>query len=222
MTRRATEIRETGPPGIERARETASETVCRCLRRKASSRDFVRALGVLFVSLAIASPESAADPPPLSDELVTASSVNSILQDSEIAVVYEERGGIGAFARAFRDRFLSSAELIEAAEALRREGAGELGGRSLIVFGTPDGNAWIRAHSDSLPFRFEAGGLLRFADREFRGRDLRCIAAVRRPGEPARKARPSSQRARPARHRAQDRQSEMARDAGTDGARRRR
>ncbi len=117
------------------------------------------------------------------DRLIPAGSINSVLAYSPLAVVIEDHPAVRAQARGIRDQFFRGAEILTGEEALDRE----LSGFNLIVYGTPDGNAWLRAHAASLPFAFDGAGLT-LQEERYEGEHLRAICAVRNPENPERRA----------------------------------
>lgn len=75
-------------------------------------------------------------------------------------------------------RSFSSAEIITDSEALEMD----LSSRSIIAYGTPDGNLWLAKHMQVCPVRIEANKIV--ADSEYTGEHLRFLTAWPNPYNP--------------------------------------
>lgn len=115
-------------------------------------------------------------------ELVPAGSINSILHRPDIVFVVQDEPRILKYATAIRDQFFEGAKLLKAKQAV----AQDLSRSTLVVYGTPEGNAWLAKHADRLPFRFGKDRVE--LGRAFEGRRLRVICTVRNPDNENRRA----------------------------------
>jgi hypothetical protein len=77
-------------------------------------------------------------------------------------------------------KFYPESPIITDVEAIKRE----LSEYSLIVFGTMEGNQWLKENSSIFPFKIEPDGIV--ADTVYEGADLRFISAWPNPQNPER------------------------------------
>lgn len=82
---------------------------------------------------------------------------------------------ISSYAIKVRDKFFPNAEIINDTEAIKRD----LGDYVVIAYGTLEGNAWLRNHKDSFPFKVEPHIIV--ADKEYEDSGLVMISAVPNP-----------------------------------------
>lgn len=136
-------------------------------------------LGALILAMTFPDPQDGGRSAPT---LVPAGSINDALQGRPVTFVTHAEPAVLQFTTAIRDRFAKDAPIVT--EAGLQDG--DLAGRRLMVYATPD-HPWLRAHAASLPFRYEAAGV-RIDGRQFAGKRLRVIAAIRNPTDPARRA----------------------------------
>ncbi len=76
--------------------------------------------------------------------------------------------------------FLPQTPIITDAEAIKRD----LADNSLIIFGTINGNLWLKKNAAKFPFKIEAKRVV--ADNVYDGTDLRFISALLNPQNPQR------------------------------------
>ena len=117
------------------------------------------------------------------DELIPAGSVNAAIAARPVLVVHGDHPDVEAQARWAHGRFFADGELVSAADALERD----LSGANLVVYGSPEDNAWLQRHAERLPFAFGAGELT-VQDRRYQGEHLRLICTVRQPDDAERRA----------------------------------
>lgn len=138
---------------------------------------------VLAITWIIASAALAEPPTALGEDLVPAGSINAALSAKPITIVIDDIPDVRQHATAIRDRFFPGAPLITGAAARDTD----LGGHTLIVYGTPGGNPWLQTHAVDLPFAF-GEGTVRLNGTDYDGAHLRVICAVRNPQNPERRA----------------------------------
>jgi hypothetical protein len=141
-------------------------------------RTMVVAITWIIASAALAEPPTA-----LGEDLVPAGSINAALSAKPITIVIDDIPDVRQHATAIRDRFFPGAPLITGAAARDTD----LGGHTLIVYGTPGGNPWLQTHAGDLPFAF-GEGTVRLNGTDYDGAHLRVICAVRNPQNPERRA----------------------------------
>lgn len=122
------------------------------------------------------------DAPP-SEALIPAGVMNAVYGQSNLVVIYEETPEVERYAKACHDQFFKNAKLLKSQEAA----ALDLSDNTLIVYGTVEGNAWLKQHANELPFRYEDHSV-RLQNQVFEGEHLRVIATVRNPQNPNRRA----------------------------------
>jgi membrane protease YdiL (CAAX protease family) len=117
---------------------------------------------------------------------IESANINFILSDKPsvviIAPTQETDKAVEAKIRvdleAWRDAHFKDRPIITDIDALQRD----LSSNTLIVFGTPSGNAWLARQLDQLPVRIEKNRLI--VDKEYAGSNLRLITAWRNPQNP--------------------------------------
>ncbi|MFC2121056.1 DUF4932 domain-containing protein, partial [Bacteroidota bacterium] len=85
---------------------------------------------------------------------------------------------IQEFVQGFKNSFYKKGELITDAEALNRD----LSDANIIVFGTVEGNLWLKKHINKLPVIFGKNSIT--TDKEYKGENLRFISAWMNPENP--------------------------------------
>lgn len=90
-------------------------------------------------------------------------------KDSEIQSRIEE------YVEKVRDECFKNAEIITDVESLNRN----LSDKTLIVYGTINGNLYLAKYKEEFPFKLENDKIL--ADTEYKGNDLRFITAFPNP-----------------------------------------
>lgn len=84
------------------------------------------------------------------------------------------------FVRQYQQRFYPQTPAITDAEAIKRD----LSENALILFGTMNGNLWLKENAPKFPFKIEANRIM--ADTVYEGTDLRFISAWPNPQNPKR------------------------------------
>ena len=87
---------------------------------------------------------------------------------------------INDFVHQYQKRFYPQSPIITDANALKRD----LSQNSLIIFGTMNGNLWLKENAAKFPFKIEANRIT--ADKVYEGTDLRFISAWLNPQNPQR------------------------------------
>jgi Domain of unknown function (DUF4932) len=82
---------------------------------------------------------------------------------------------IHEFVRQYQQRFYPQSPVITDTEAIKRD----LSQNSLIIFGTMNGNLWLKENAAKFPFTIEANRIV--ADKIYKGTDLRFISAWPNP-----------------------------------------
>jgi len=108
-------------------------------------------------------------------ELVPAGSINSVSVRRPIVFVVQDEQAILGYVTALRDRWFKGAKIVKDKDAVKQN----LSGSTLLVYGTPTGNAWLAKHEARLPFRF--GKRRVEVGRTFEGGRLRVICTMRNP-----------------------------------------
>jgi len=110
--------------------------------------------------------------------LVPAGSINGAVGGKPAAVVTHDEPAVMQYAQAIRDRFFAKAAIYG-----EKDLPAALPGTSIVVYATPS-HPWFEAHRKALPFTF-GDAVVTIDGREFRGRRLRVITAMRNPDDAA-------------------------------------
>jgi len=110
--------------------------------------------------------------------LVPAGSINGAIGGKPAAVVTPDEPAVMQYAKAIRDRFFAKAAMYG-----EKDLPAAFAGTSLLVYATPS-HPWFESHRKQLPFTF-GDGVVAIDGREFRGRRLRVITAMRNPDDAA-------------------------------------
>jgi C-terminal processing protease CtpA/Prc len=129
-------------------------------------------LGTLAAALVLLAATAAAQ------SLVPAGSINGAVSGKPAAVVTHDEPAVMQYAKAIRDRFFAKATIYG-----EKDLPASFAGTSLLVYATP-AHPWFEAHRKELPFTF-GDGVVAIDGREFRGRRLRVITAMRNPDDAA-------------------------------------
>lgn len=92
----------------------------------------------------------------------------------------EIQKNVREFVRQIQQRLLPQAPVITDVEATKRD----LSGNSLIIYGTMNGNVWLKENAAKFPFTIEVNRIV--ADKVYEGTDLRFISAWPNPQNPKR------------------------------------
>ena len=114
--------------------------------------------------------------------------INTVGQDKNSVILIiptkendpEIQFDINDFVHQYQKRFYPQSQVITDANALKRN----LSQNSLIIFGTMNGNLWLRENASKFPFKIEADRIV--ADKVYAGTDLRFITAWPHPQNPDR------------------------------------
>jgi hypothetical protein len=87
---------------------------------------------------------------------------------------------INDFVRQYQKRFYPQSPILTDANAIKRD----LSQNSLIIFGTTNGNLWLKENASKFPFKIDANNIT--ADKVYEGTDLRFISAWLNPQNPQR------------------------------------
>jgi hypothetical protein len=117
-----------------------------------------------------------------------AGTINTVGQDKKSVILIiptnendpDIQKTIHEFVRQIQRRFFPQAPVITDAEAIKRD----LSGNSLIIYGTMNGNLWLKENAAKFPFTIEANRIV--ADKVYEGTDLRFISAWPNPRNPKR------------------------------------
>jgi hypothetical protein len=109
--------------------------------------------------------------------------INAVGQDknSVILIIPTNEGDleiqkkIHDFVRQYQQRFFPQSPIITDAEANKRD----LSQNALILFGTMNGNLWLKENATKFPFKIEKSRIV--ADKDYEGTDLRLISAWPNP-----------------------------------------
>jgi hypothetical protein len=105
--------------------------------------------------------------------------INAVAQDkkSSILIIPTNEGDLEVqkkihdFVRQYQQRFYPKSPVITDSEAIKRD----LSENSLIIFGTMNGNLWLKENATKFPFKVEKNRIV--ADTIYEGTDLRLISA---------------------------------------------
>ncbi|MFZ2148091.1 MAG: DUF4932 domain-containing protein [Sedimentisphaerales bacterium] len=114
--------------------------------------------------------------------------INAVGQDKNSVILIlptnekdsEIQKNIHVFVRQYQQRFYPQEPIITDVEAIKRD----LSKNSLILFGTMNGNLWLKENASKYPFKIEANQIV--ADKVYEGTDLRFISAWLNPQNPKR------------------------------------
>jgi hypothetical protein len=114
--------------------------------------------------------------------------INAVGQDKKSVILIiptnekdpETQKNIHEFVRQYQQRFYPQEPIITDVEAIKRD----LSKNSLILFGTMNGNLWLKENASKCPFKIEANRIV--ADKVYEGTDLRFISAWPNPQNPKR------------------------------------
>jgi hypothetical protein len=109
--------------------------------------------------------------------------INAVGQDKNSAVLViptnesdpDIQKNIHAFVRRIQRRVFSKKPVKKYAEAIKRD----LSGNSIILYGTMNGNLWLKENATKFPFKIESNRIV--ADKDYEGTDLRFISAWLNP-----------------------------------------
>src|SRR5262245_4743512 len=110
-----------------------------------------------------------AQEPVRAPELVPAGTINGALNVRDSVIIAQDEPGIARYAGAIQRKFFAACRRITDAQAVQED----LQGKALVVYGTP-ANAWLAAHAERLPFRFDRDTLT-IDGHAFTGEHLRVI-----------------------------------------------
>jgi hypothetical protein len=82
---------------------------------------------------------------------------------------------IHEYVRQIQRRFFTQSPVITDAEAIKRD----LSGNSVILYGTMNGNLWLKENASKFPFKIEENRIV--ANKDYEGTDLRFISAWLNP-----------------------------------------
>jgi hypothetical protein len=113
--------------------------------------------------------------------------INAVGQDKDSVILIiptnekdsETQKNIHDFVNQYK-KFYPQSPIITDAEALKRD----LSQNSLILFGTMDGNLWLKENASIFPFKIQKDRVT--ADKDYEGTDLRFISAWPHPQNPKR------------------------------------
>ena len=117
-----------------------------------------------------------------------AGTINEVGQDKSSVILIlptnekdsDVQKNIHEFVRQYQQRFYPQAPVITDTEAIKRD----FSQNSLILFGTMNGNLWLKENAAKFPFTLEANRIV--ADKVYEGTGLRFISAWPNPQNPKR------------------------------------
>jgi hypothetical protein len=109
--------------------------------------------------------------------------INAVGQDKKSVIIIiptnesdpDIQKNIHEFVRQIQRRFFPQSPVITDAEAIKRD----LSGNSIFLYGTMNGNLWLKENASKFPFKLEENRIV--ADTVYEGTDLRLISAWPNP-----------------------------------------